>query len=172
MAGDEQRPACRFEQFGFVAFEPQQTHSGHAGDERIGEPPQGLGPEVLVRLEFVPRATVGPQNRISQGLTFGVANSALAGPIRLGIRPESLMIGKGAAGVPLNRFAAVVVALDFRGSYARATLIPDAAPHLRLLADFASDVLAMQELHPGAGVEAAVSPDALLIFPNLARGGT
>ena len=151
--------AGRIEQVGT----PQQIYA---------EPASAFVADFVGSMNLIDAISSGAGSVRVGGLTFGVANSALAGPIRLGIRPESLMIGKGAAGVPLNRFAAVVVALDFRGSYARATLIPDAAPHLRLLADFASDVLAMQELHPGARVEAAVSPDALLIFPNLARGGT
>ncbi len=99
------------------------------------------------------------------GLSFKCAAPAPVEPLRVGFRPEAMLVGADAMASE-NRFKARVENVDFLGACVRVTLVPDRAPELRLHGDITRDGDRMHVLAPGSTIDIAIPPAALLVFPK------
>jgi iron(III) transport system ATP-binding protein len=89
--------------------------------------------------------------------------------VRLGLRPEEVRIRGVAPGSP-NAFAAEVEQLDFLGAFCRATLRPEAARDLTLVADFSANAMRDLAIREGQALTVALPPDLLRAFDGRAEG--
>jgi iron(III) transport system ATP-binding protein len=84
--------------------------------------------------------------------------------VRLGLRPEEVRV-RNIDGAAVNRLAARVVMLDFRGSFCRAHLDLEAAPGATVLADFSVNLMRDLAIAEGQTLTVVLPPESLRVFP-------
>ena len=84
--------------------------------------------------------------------------------VSVGIRPEEVRVRNLDSGAA-NRMDTRIDALEFLGAFARARLVPDAAPQIHVLADFSVNALRDLSLAAGQPLTIALPPETLRVFP-------
>ncbi|MDR7482100.1 MAG: putative 2-aminoethylphosphonate ABC transporter ATP-binding protein [Armatimonadota bacterium] len=115
------------------------------------------------------RGTLLRPDRVRVGateLTCAPADGLSAGsPVRVCFRPEDVDVRGARTGAP-NTIAAEVVAVDFLGSFYRATLRPAAADAAALRADVPAHLHREVNLAPGRTLTVSVPADRVRVFPG------
>ena len=83
--------------------------------------------------------------------------------VRLGLRPEEVRV-RNIDGAAINRLAARVAMLDFRGSFCRAHLDLEAAPGATVLADFSVNLMRDLAIAEGQTLTIVLPPESLRVF--------
>ena len=91
--------------------------------------------------------------------------------LRIGFRPEEVQI-RDLAPSQRNRLTVRVQALDYLGSFCRATLEPAAAPDRSFVADFSSNDVHDLGIAAGQTIDVALPPAALRVFGKSGNAGT
>jgi iron(III) transport system ATP-binding protein len=84
-------------------------------------------------------------------------------PVRIGLRPEEIRV-RNIDSVTPNQIATRVTTLDFLGSFCRAHLKPEAAPHVSILADFSLNLMRDLGVAEGQALTIALPPESLRVF--------
>jgi iron(III) transport system ATP-binding protein len=83
--------------------------------------------------------------------------------VRVGLRPEEIRVRNIDNASP-NQIATRVTTLDFLGSFCRAHLKPDAAPHVAVLADFSLNLMRDLDVAEGQALTIVLPPESLRVF--------
>jgi iron(III) transport system ATP-binding protein len=83
--------------------------------------------------------------------------------VRIGLRPEEIRV-RNIDGATPNQVATRIATLEFLGSFCRAQLKPDAAPHVALLADFSANLMRDLSVAEGQPLTVALPPESLRVF--------
>ncbi|PPD14997.1 MAG: putative 2-aminoethylphosphonate ABC transporter ATP-binding protein [Methylobacterium sp.] len=145
----------------------------HGVIEQVGTPEEVYArPKTAFVADFVGRMTFLPgviesetlvrlgDQRLRVAETPGFATGEL---VALGLRPEAVRLVDGAGE---NRLAMRITALEYLGSFVRATLSSDGAAPLTLLADLPFNVMQDRAYIPGQAVMAELPAGALRVFPS------
>ncbi|MFN7952949.1 MAG: putative 2-aminoethylphosphonate ABC transporter ATP-binding protein [bacterium] len=117
----------------------------------------GAGRVVVGELRFVVDPPLALASRVPRDGNHGVV---------LCVRPEDVVVG-GAGGQALaNEFAAAIEALDFLGSFVRATLAVPGGAAPPLVADLSIQVARALDLSEGQRVRVALPPERIQVFPS------
>ena len=124
-------------------------------------------------MTFVDGHAVDAHHVTVHGLAFAVAvpdGVAAGSTVQLGFRPEDVQVRNITADTP-NRIDCTVLALEYLGSFCRATLEPVSAPGFRFTGDFSSNVMRDLAVGEGQRLVAAIPPASLRVFAAKAKAG-
>ena len=108
----------------------------------------------------------GADGRVNCGdLALTTITPAPAGLLRIGFRPEAVLVGTDAANGS-NRFKATITNVEFLGAFVRVTLVPDISSELKLHSDITPTDERMRLLTVGKSINIAIPPAAILVFPE------
>ena len=122
-------------------------------------------------MNFLDAVVSGPDRvRMGDGelQCAGANNHTMGAPVRLGLRPEEIRVRGITADTP-NQITAVVELLDYLGAFCRATMALDAAPNIKLLADFSANAMRDLSIAEGQPLTVVLPPEALRVFPREER---
>jgi iron(III) transport system ATP-binding protein len=148
----------------------------HGVIEQVGSPEEVYAwPQTAFVADFVGRMTFlsgvmgqgGVVDIGSHPLRVQSAHLAPGAAVEVGLRPEAVRLVAALGGE--NRLAMRIEALEYLGSFVRATLAVRAGSPLSLLADIPYNRMQDQPLKPGDHVVAHLPAEALRLFP--ARSG-
>ena len=121
------------------------------------------------QMNFIPAEATGEPGRVRAGalaLDHGVPGPLAAGTaVTLAIRPEEILLGPDARGVP-NAVAARVSGIQFLGAFTRLTLVVPGLGDAVVDCDVAAGAFAGLKAAHGDEVPAALAKDALRVFPG------
>ena len=143
----------------------------HGVIEQVGTPEDVYArPKTAFVADFVGRMTFLP-GRLEAGGVVAVGGERLrvaedfglmpGSAVELGLRPEAVRLGAG----DVNTLATRVLALEYLGSFVRASLVTSGAEPLRLLADIPFNLMQDHRLEAGAPLHVSLPPAALRLFP-------
>jgi iron(III) transport system ATP-binding protein len=117
-------------------------------------------------MTFLPAEVTAPR-RVRVGaadIELGAdVNFRSGSAVRLGLRPEEVRV-RNIDGTAVNRLAARVAMLDFRGAFCRAHLDLEAAPGAGLLADFSVNLMRDLAIAEGQIMTVVLPPESLRVF--------
>jgi iron(III) transport system ATP-binding protein len=146
----------------------------HGVIDQVGTPPEIYAhPATAFVADFVGTMTfmdgaVSGRGLVSIGGLIleapGAGEQAAGTRVRVGFRPEEIQVRSVGPGTA-NRVEVRVAMLDYLGSFCRATLVPAAAPDLKLIADFSSNAMRDMGIAEGQTIAVALAPATLRVFP-------
>lgn len=134
--------------------------------EIYARPASAFVADFVGTMNFLDATVSGPgQVRVgSMTLECPAASSHQIGAaVALGLRPEEIRVRGIEPGMP-NQLVARVELLDYLGAFCRATLVLEAAPGLRLLADFSANAVRDLEISEGQTLRVALPAQSLRVY--------
>jgi iron(III) transport system ATP-binding protein len=146
----------------------------HGVIEQVGSPPEIYGrpasafvADFVGTMNFIDAAIVAPDKVRLGGITLqcpGAGTGGSDGRVKLGLRPEEVRI-RGIEPGMANQLAARVERLDYLGAFCRATLTLDAAPDIRLIADFSANAVRDLAIADDRELTVVLPAECLRVFP-------
>ncbi len=145
----------------------------HGVIEQIGTPTEiyrnpasAFVADFIGAMTFISGEALDPTHVKVGELTLQTAPYAIrsGAAVSVGIRPEEVRVRNLAPDIA-NRIVTSIDELEFLGAFARARLAPEAAPQLRVLADFSVNALRDLSLVAGQPLTIALPPESLRVFP-------